>query len=129
MLCDWLGALLPRGLRSHNSVAIPRAAASPDVPYTVSLASQNAKGLSKMGLEGEPRVAAAKRWLQSRLEEAFCKTSFDCRSVFAEFQYPPEATGEGDPVVRRAIREFRDGSLECVRELARRQVAKNLNYA
>ncbi|HXP43587.1 MAG TPA: hypothetical protein VN833_25280, partial [Candidatus Acidoferrales bacterium] len=69
-----------------------------------------------MGLEDDPKVAAAKRWLRSRLEEAFSKTWFDCRSVLAEFQYPPVATGEGDPVVRQAVRDFRARSLECIRE-------------
>jgi hypothetical protein len=69
-----------------------------------------------MRCEGDARVAAAKRWLQRRLEEAFSNTSFYCRSKFAEFQYPPVTTGEGDPVVRHAVREFRERSLECIPE-------------
>jgi hypothetical protein len=67
-----------------------------------------------MGLEDDPRVAAAKRWLQNRLDEAFRDTSFYCRSKFAEFQYPPECTGGGDPIVRQAVREFRKRSLDCI---------------
>jgi hypothetical protein len=84
--------------------------------YHVHLEAKTPGGLRKMGVEGDMRVAAAKRWLQRRLEEAFSETSFYCRSVFAEFQYPPVTTGEGDPVVRQAVRQFRDRSLECVRD-------------
>jgi hypothetical protein len=69
-----------------------------------------------MRSKGDPRVKAAKDWLQSELEDVFAKTSFDCHNRLRELDYPPATTGEGDPIVRDAIRDWRKKSLECLPE-------------
>jgi hypothetical protein len=71
---------------------------------------------SDVGSEDDPRIKAAKCLLQSRLEDILAKTSADCHDKFAEFQYIPVADPAGDPIIRAAIRDCTERSMERISE-------------
>lgn len=75
--------------------------------------------------EDESLIRTAKRLLQSRLEEVFCKTSEKCRLQLLQYQHTWPHTDAGLLEINAAIIDWRNRSMICVEEAFKSLVTEN----